>query len=163
MLMEDPNAQMPDIDFGTDLSAGLPVFGIWFCYYLAVIVVSFIPLVGQLVAGLSQIIMAGVIPIAVARFYRTDNFGAAFEFKAIVDFIKVNFNNCALFAGIAILAGMAGGLGGIACIIGVIFTLFWACNVSTIALSDLYRTADETVPAPAPAPAAPTNQAPPAP
>ncbi|HEY3445295.1 MAG TPA: DUF4013 domain-containing protein [Myxococcales bacterium] len=161
MLMEDPNAQMPEIDFGNDLSAGLPIFGIYFCYYLAIMIIAVIPLVGQLVASLGQIVFAGIIPLAVARYYKTEKFGSAFEFGALIDFIKANFNNCALFTGIAVLAGIAAGLGTIACIVGVVFTMFWAGNVTTIALADVYRAADE--PAPATPAAPPSNDAPPAP
>ncbi|MBI5544916.1 MAG: DUF4013 domain-containing protein, partial [Deltaproteobacteria bacterium] len=118
-----------------------------------VILLALIPCVGQLIAMVAQIVLTGVVPIALTRFYATDRFGAAFEFKAIIDFIKINFNNSALFVGIAFLSGMVGGLGAIACFVGMVFTMFWAFNVNTIALSDLIRHAQQ-VPAPvAPPPA----------
>jgi len=161
MLLEDENAQMPEVEFGKDLSAGLPILGIWIVYVvglvIAAFILNFIPCIGQLIALVLNLVIAGGVPIAVARYYQSEQFGSAFELKQVVDFIKANLNNCGLFLGIALLAGMVGGVGVVACIIGVVFTMFWAGNVTTIALADVYRAAQQSAPVPA---SAPTDGAP---
>lgn len=145
-LKENPNAPMPEIEFGEDLSAGLPIFGIFICYYIPIMIVSvllgMIPCLGQLLSFAISLGLIVWMPVALSRYYQTNRFGAAFEFGAIYEFIRVNFNNAALFVAIVFLAQMAAGLGVIACIVGVFFTGFWAMCVQTVALADMVRAAE---------------------
>ena len=159
-LLKDENAQMPEIEFGSDLAAGLPVLGIFLCYWLPAMLLSAIPCLGIVFRMVLPVVLAGVVPIALTRFFVTDRFSAAFEFREIYEFIRANLNNSALFLGIALVSGMAAGLGIIACVVGIAFTGFWALNVNTVALADLHRLALQA-PSAQPSPAAAPPASPP--
>jgi len=143
-ISEDPNAPLPEIEFGEDLSAGLPLFGIIICYQIPIFIVSIllgmIPCLGSIISMAISVGMVVWLQVALTRYYATNRFGAAFEMEAIYAFIKTNFNNAALFVAIVFLAQMAAAfVGMLACIIGIFFTMFWAMCVQSCALADLMR------------------------
>ena len=149
-LIKDPKAPLPEFDFGADLAAGAPVFAIRLLWGLIGMGLLLVPCVGWA----AFIGLIAFIPVAEMRYFTTGNFGAAFEFGAIWDFIKVNFNNVILFVIIGYVAGIAASFGMIACIIGMYFTAFLAQLVRACAMADTWRMAQEG-PAAAPKPAAP--------
>jgi len=127
------------------------VFAIRLLWALMGMVIVFIPCVGWV----AMIGMMAFIPVAEMRYFTTGRFGAAFEFGAIWDFVKVNFNNVLLYVIIAYVAGMVASLGMIACIIGMFFTAFFANLIQACAMADVWRMAQgvESPPAPSQAPA----------
>lgn len=140
-LRDDPEAKLPEIDFGNDLSYGLPVFGIVLCYMLPGMILSAIPVLGQLVMAAVGLL---VMPAALIRFYTTNRFGAVFEFGPIIEFVKANINNLLLYAVIGIICNFVGGVGAIACIVGMVFTMWWASVSLTVSLSDVHRCAGQS-------------------
>ncbi len=79
------------------------------------------------------------LPAAVLRYAITENFGAFFEFNAIIDFIKANASNYILAIVLALVAGFISGFGIILLIIGILFTYFWATLVYAHLLGSVYR------------------------
>lgn len=150
-LVQDPAAPLPEIDFGGDLVAGLPLFAIQMCYLLVSLPLLIVPFVGFLAVLGVQLI---VLPVATMRFYTTERFGAAFELGEIVAFVKAHLNNLVVYAAIALLAGTIASLGLIACVVGVFFTGFFSKLVTTCALADVWR-CSTTLPSPADEPPSP--------
>jgi hypothetical protein len=71
------------------------------------------------------------MPAAIVRFVARDyDFGAFFDFAAIWRLIVDNVGAYATAIVVTIIASLAGALGVIACVIGVIFTMFYAQLVS---------------------------------
>ena len=152
-LVKDPDARLPEFDFGADLSAGLPVVAIHLCWYVPAMLLAFIPVVGWL----AYLSLLAFVPVAVMRYYTTNRFGAAFDFAEIYEFVKAHFNNVIMMVLISWLAGMAASLGAIACIVGVFFTGFCAQLVMTCAMADTWRAAQETRSPQAPPPSPPPS------
>jgi hypothetical protein len=138
-LVEDENAPLPLFDVPRDLAEGLPVAGIYAFYIGAAFLLTLIPCIGNCLGPLIFLGLVAVLPAALVRYYATGQFAAAFEPNEIIAFIKDNANNIAIYGAIALVAGMAGMFGLIACLIGIFFTSFWGGLVTTRALADLYR------------------------
>lgn len=141
-LAKDENAPIPEIDFGEDLKEGLPVVGIAFIYGLGMIVLSMIPILNLILAPLAGIAMAIVLPVAMMKYFTTGQFGAAFDFKWIIDFVKANINNLVILFVVGLLAGIIGQLGAIACGVGALFTMFWSLIARTVVMADVWRAAE---------------------
>ncbi|MGC4121698.1 MAG: DUF4013 domain-containing protein [Myxococcales bacterium] len=164
-VSKDENAPIPEIDFGKDLGEGLGLVGLGLVYGIAFSIVSgilgFIPLLGKLVIFALWLAMMVVMPVAMMRYMATGQFAAAFDFKAIIDFIKGNLTNLLLMLAIFIVVYVAVPFGGIACGVGALFTGFLGGLVCTITMADVWRLAQQGEASPVAAP--PSNDAPPAP
>lgn len=138
-LIKDENALIPDIDFGADLSEGLGVVAVGFCWGLGLMVLCLIPILGWMVGIAASIFM----PAVMMRYFVTGRFGAAFEFKEIIEFIKPNMTNLLLVFAIGMLAGIVAQMGVIACFVGVLFTGFWSLIARTVAMADVWRLSEQ--------------------
>lgn len=80
-------------------------------------------------------------PAGIMRFFVTDSIGEGLNFREVLGFIKANVGQYLLALVIAAVAGAAGGLGVIACFVGVLFTAPYAHLVGWKCLADMYRDA----------------------
>lgn len=74
---------------------------------------------------------------AIARYLATDEFGQAFRFAEVFASLRANLGNIVMLLVTAIVAGLVGGLGVIACGVGVLFTAFYAQLVIGHALGQI--------------------------
>jgi len=151
-LIADENAPMPEFDFGKDFSEGLQVVGIVLCYSVALLVIAgllhFIPFVGALVSLALWLASMVLIPVALMRHFVVGTFAAAFDFKAIVEFVQANAGGLAVYVVISIVTGIIAQLGLLACGVGVLATAFWSTVANVVALSDLWRLSGQPPAAP---------------
>jgi hypothetical protein len=80
----------------------------------------------QCLAGLWGLLVAVFFPAALIRYAEKGDFSAFFRFGEIWAVIKDNLGDYIVVLLLALVAGMIAGFGTIACVIGVIFTAFWA-------------------------------------
>lgn len=79
------------------------------------------------------------LPAALLMAVVRQDFGAAFEFGRIAQFIRANIANYLIAVVIYFVARFAAGAGIILCVIGVIFTGFWSALVAAYAFGQVYR------------------------
>jgi len=94
---------------------------------------------GTFLSGLWGIVVLIVLPAALLRFATRDTFAAAFEFSAIIDFIKANSSNYVLAVILGIVASIIAGFGVILLVVGLAFTYFWAVLVWSHLMGSVYR------------------------
>jgi hypothetical protein len=143
-------------DWGGDFMKGLLVTVAWFIYALPATVVVAMAMALSAVthnssqgaegtvfaftmgfaclAGLWMLAVGLWMPAAEVNYAQRGRLSAMFEFKRIWELITGNFGNYFTAILVMVLAGIAGSLGFIACIIGVIFTQFYASMVGMHAL-----------------------------
>jgi Protein of unknown function (DUF4013) len=149
-------------DLGEKFSEGLKLFAIIFLYMIPIIGVALglgIPaafisavrdeemqILGSCFAsGMACLIVPVALaitfwlPAALLRAVVTRELGAAFEFRAIWEFIKANVATYCLGIAVYIVARFLGGMGIVLLCIGVIFTGFWALLVMTHGFAQVYR------------------------
>jgi hypothetical protein len=80
-----------------------------------------------------------VMPAAWTRYAVTGEFMSAFQFGELFSYIKSNVANYIVGIIIAGVAGFIAGFGVIACVVGVLFTMFWAYLVMAHVLGQVYR------------------------
>lgn len=140
--------QLPEwSDWGDLFVKGLIVAVAGIIYGIPGMILSRVGVLGSLLSVVWSIAVWIVLPSAVLRYVVTDNFGAFFEFNAIIDFIKANANNYILAIVLALVAGFLSGFGLILLIIGVLFTYFWAALVYAHLFGSVYRASLATSPA----------------
>jgi hypothetical protein len=93
-----------------------------------------VPLLIVLALTLSLLIYA-----ALARFVATDKMSEAFKFSDVVAGVRANLSTWLVLWLVALLANFVGGLGTIACGVGVLFTAFYAYCVTGHALGQTIR------------------------
>lgn len=82
-----------------------------------------------------------ILPVSLLFAIVEQRFGAAFELRRIVRFIRDNVGNYLIGMLVLIVARLIGAAGfGVLCI-GIIFTGFWALLITAHALAQVYRTA----------------------
>lgn len=81
-----------------------------------------------------------VSPAILSKYAEAWELGAAFRFGEIFSLIKDNIGTYLLVLVITLLAGIIGNLGGIACGVGALFTMFYAMLVNGYAYGEAYRT-----------------------
>jgi len=111
-----------------------------------------VPLLIVLALALSLLIYA-----ALARFIATDKMSEAFKFSDVVAAVRTNIGTWLVLWLVALLANFVGGLGVIACGVGVLFTAFYAYCVTGHALGQTIRQVGNATDSPIP----PTGYGPP--
>lgn len=79
------------------------------------------------------------LPAAIIRAAVTGEMSAAFEFRALWQFVRRNFGNYMLAIVIHIIANAASQFGVALLCVGMIFTTFWSWVVSTYAFAEVRR------------------------
>jgi hypothetical protein len=86
-----------------------------------------------------------ILPAAITRYALTGNFTAFFSFGDIVRYIGANLGNYALALIVSLIAVVLAGFGWILCLIGIIFTSFWAQLVYAHLLGQVARAGAQSV------------------
>ncbi len=100
-------------------------------------------------SGLYGLFLAIVLPAAFANYAISNEFGALFRFGQIVKYITSNLGNYVIAILLGWVAQFIAGFGVILCLIGVIFTQFWASLVNAHLLGQVCRLSE--IPSPEPA------------
>jgi hypothetical protein len=154
VIRRDP-APLPELDFGKNLSDGFKGFLISLVYAIPAIIFSIPPAIANSVlasggsdtesfAPVAVILMVCcygllfiyslalnlIAPAALANFVATDNMSAAFRFSEIFGLVRSAIGPYLMVLVGVILSGMIGGLGSIACFIGVFLTYAYAMAIN---------------------------------
>ncbi len=103
------------------------------------------------VVGLASLILAVYLPAALARLAALDSFGAAFDVKENISFIRRNLANYALSLVLYVIGYFASQLGILLCCIGLLPAAFWALTLFAWGLGETIRR-DATLSPPPPFP-----------
>jgi len=82
--------------------------------------------------------MGVVLPAAITRYAISGEFGAFFRFGEIFNYITSNLGSYIIALLLGFVAHFISGFGVIFCIVGVVFTAFWAILVSSHLLGQVY-------------------------
>lgn len=86
-----------------------------------------------------------VLPAAIGNYVAKGQFSAAFRFGEVWGLVQKNLGLYVMVLIITIVAGLVAGLGTIACIIGVVFTAFYAVLIMYHAYGQAYREASTNI------------------
>ena len=92
-------------------------------------------------AFLYGILMTLALPPAYGRYLETGELGAAFRFGQVFALVRNNIGGWLIALVLTWLAGLIAGFGLILCLVGVLFTAFWANLVMMYLWGDVYREA----------------------
>lgn len=113
-------------------------------------VVSIVSLCFYCVIGLYSLVASISIPAALTRFAMSANQLSIFwDFRGNFGFIRQNLSNYVIALLVGWVASFVAGFGIILCIVGVVFTWFWAYMVTAYLYGQLWRASQGTMPAPA--------------
>jgi hypothetical protein len=149
-------------DLGEYFSEGLKLFAVGLVYAIPIVIVVGLAIVpaafvsssdsdaARNIGGMSMaciyclmlplsLALALWLPAALLRVIVTREFSAAFEFSRIWQFIRENIGNYLLAIVVWLVARFAAGMGIVLCIVGVVFTGFWALTVAAHAFGQVYR------------------------
>lgn len=105
-------------------------------------------LVGALISCfvlLYALALALVLPAAIVRYAMIGQVGSAFQFGQVFSFITGNLGNYILALVMAWVAVFISGFGVIACVVGVLFTAFWATLVWAHLMGQVQRAAVQPI------------------
>ena len=150
-------------DFGSLFSKGLMVFVIGLVYNIPALLVACASgginaLAPQLDSDMAEaiVIVAGclscvqillsllgnaLLPAAMIRYAQYDTLGSAFQFGEVFSFITSNIGDYIIVVLLGWVASLVAGFGLILCVIGVLFTGFWALLVTANLYGQLARKA----------------------
>lgn len=162
-------------DFGVRLVKGFMLWLVVLIYSLPLIIISACANVGNLAPALAgnadpdtvnvittvlavlsacfgclsllyAILMGLMLPFAFGRYAETEQFGDAFQLGKVFEMLKNNIGPAIItLLVVGLASAVAGVVGMIACIIGLIFTAFYAQLVMAFLYGSLYRKAKSTV------------------
>jgi len=92
-------------------------------------------------AFLYAILITLALPPAIGRYLETGNLGDAFRFGEVFSLVRDKIGLWLIALLLTWLAGLIASLGIILCVVGVIFTAFWANLVMMYLWGDVYRQA----------------------
>jgi hypothetical protein len=92
-------------------------------------------------ALLYGIVIALALPSALGRYLETDDLSAAFRFGEVFALVRDNIGAWIIALLVSWVAGLIAGFGLILCVVGVLFTAFWANLVMMYLWGDAYRQA----------------------
>jgi hypothetical protein len=98
------------------------------------------------VSGIYGLFLGFVLPAAFAHYAIRGDFGAFFRCGEIFKFIKANLGNYIVALLLAWVAQFISGFGVILCIVGAIFTEFWAILVGSHLMGQVYRSSEAAPP-----------------
>lgn len=165
--MQGRSTPLPEWDdWGGKLVKGIMYIVIGFVYALPIIIVAscFSVLMGVLGSASSSrdaidvintlgglclggfalvygILMTLALPPAMGRYLETGEIGAAFRFGEVFALVRDNVGSWIIVLVLTWVAGLIAGLGIILCVVGVLFTAFWANLVTMYLWGDAYRQA----------------------
>lgn len=84
--------------------------------------------------------IAVIFPAALVRFAMSNQLSTFWDFGGTLNLVRANLTNYIIALLIAWVAGFVAGFGVILCVIGVIFTSFWAQLVSAHVLGQFWQT-----------------------
>jgi Protein of unknown function (DUF4013) len=101
----------------------------------------FVPLIIILALAISFVLYA-----AIARYVATNSLSESFKFAEVIASVRSNFSPWLMLWLVALLAGLVGGVGAIACGVGLLFTSFYAQCVIGHALGQTVAQQGQTNP-----------------
>jgi Protein of unknown function (DUF4013) len=138
--VSDGDSTLPEwTDWGDLFIKGLLMWVVSLVFNVPGLILGRLGAVGSLLSALWSIVVLVVLPAALLRFATRDNFAAAFEFSAIIDFIKANSSNYILAIILGVVASIIAAFGVILVVIGLAFTYFWAAMVWSHLMGSVYR------------------------
>jgi hypothetical protein len=87
------------------------------------------------------ILIALMLPPALGRYLETGELGAAFRFGEVWALLRDSIGGWLIAMVLGWLAGLVASFGVILCVVGVLFTAFWATLVMTYLWGEVYREA----------------------
>lgn len=126
-------------DWGDLFVKGLLLWVVSIAFEVPGLILGRLGALGSLLAGLWGIVVLVVLPAALLRFAVRDDFAAAFEFSAIIDFIKANSSSYILAIILGAVASIIAAFGVILLVIGLAFTYFWAVLVWSHLMGSVQR------------------------
>ena len=97
-------------------------------------------------SGLYGLFLGVVTPAAMTQYAVTGELGAMFRFGQIFKYITSNLGPYIIALLLGLVAGFIAGFGFILCVIGVVFTAFWATLVGNYLLGQVNAASKEAVP-----------------
>lgn len=152
-------------DWGDKLVKGIMYFVVSFVYALPIVIVAgcfgllmaavgatgsedaanVIGSAGGICIGglaiLYGILITLALPAALGRYLETGDLGAAFRFGEVFALVRDNIGVWIIVIVFTWLAGLIASLGVVLCVIGILFTAFWANMVMMYLWGDAYRQA----------------------
>jgi hypothetical protein len=101
--------------------------------------VTGLSLCGSCLQILWSVVLVVVMPVVYLKYTLTRQLGSAFSFGEFLPFIQTDVGAYILAIVMTVVAGIVGGLGLIACGIGIIFTQFYAQLVIAAIYAQLYQ------------------------
>lgn len=128
---------LPEWDnWGDRLVTGLMLCISLFIYAIPAAILFFIPCIGWVIGYLYLLIISPVVFILFAKY---GDIGGALKIGEAINIIKNNFVNILLVAVMYILLYLIALIGIIACVVGIIFTMFWATIAFAHLVGQLWR------------------------
>jgi hypothetical protein len=141
-------------DFGTLLSDGAKLFVVMLAYFVPYLVLV---ILGGIFTSIEQVQLLGVLfscvgylyalalyvilPAAAGQYVSTNSIGAALQFQEVLALVQNNIGDFLVVFLLGIVASIIGGLGAIACGIGLIFTIPYAYYVMAHLWAQVYQKA----------------------
>jgi hypothetical protein len=97
-------------------------------------------------SGLYGLFLGVVTPAAITQYAVSGEFGAMFRFGKIFKYITSNLGPYIIALLLGLVAAFIAGFGFILCVIGVVFTAFWAMLVGNYLLGQVYAASESVVP-----------------
>jgi MFS family permease len=133
--VQDPDGPLPEWDPGADLRDGFPAAAVVVVYGLAGFLLVQLPLVGPFLS----MVPIFLLPAALTGLFALGPLSAAFDFPAMLAYVRDNLENYLLGIVLGIVAGAVSLLGLAGLIVGVFFTASWGAAVTAHAWAQVYR------------------------
>ncbi|MCJ7508641.1 MAG: DUF4013 domain-containing protein [candidate division Zixibacteria bacterium] len=142
---ENKEIPLPEWDnLGDKFIRGLIYFVILIIYSLPGLILYFIPCIGSFCLGpLWWLVVLFVTPYITVKYSLTGNFGDAFQFNEIVNFIKLNFTNVFIVVLMSIALSVISHFGVLLLVVGIFFAWFWAILGISYLYGQLYSVAQK--------------------